>query len=153
MKKLRILIPVLIVLLGVTLVCAFLAYGIWTTNMAFDEMVPFPEGTQIIRKTDTHQGVFRRKGTAVAVVRIPENSIQTYADRLRMCDFSEGQPMGLAPELLADIEETADILEAPNTLYTFRDGALALVEEPFSEWFAAIYDLDSGLFCYIEYDE
>ena len=59
----------------------------------------------------------------------------------------------MAPELLENIDAAADILEAENALYAYEDGAIAFVEEPFSDWFAAIYDLDTGLLCYIEYDE
>ena len=132
---------------------AVLVYGVWTTNMTFDWKVPFPEGTRIIQKSDTHQGIFRRKGLAVMVAKIPESHIQSYGDRLRKWDFSSGYPIGLAPELLENIEAAADALDSANTLYTYPDGAIAFVEDPFSDWFAAIFDLETGLFCYIEYDE
>lgn len=153
MKKRRVSPFVLSMLIFGLLFSSVLVYGVWTTNMTFDWKVPFPEGTQILQKSDTHQGIFRRKGIAVMVAKIPESHIQSYGDRLRKWDFSSGRPIGLAPELLGSIEAAADILDSPNTLYTFQDEAIALVEEPFSDWFAAIYDLDTGLFCYIEYDE
>ena len=56
-------------------------------------------------------------------------------------------------KLLENIEAAADALDSANTLYTYQDEAIAFVEEPFSDWFAAIFDLETGLFCYIEYDE
>lgn len=132
---------------------AVFVYGVWGFNMSFDQKVPFPEGTQIIQKSDTHRGLFREKGTAVIVAKIPEQHIQEYAMELQRLDFSFGKPMGCAPQLLADIEAARKILGAPNTLYTYQDQALAFVEEPFSEWIAVIFDLDTGLLCCLEYDE
>ena len=35
---------------------------------------------------------------------------------------------------------------------TYQDEAVAFIEEAYSDWFTAIYDLDTGLFCYIECD-
>jgi len=54
----------------VTLV-GFLIYGSWSFNRGFDWKVPFPEGTQIIQKRDTHRGLFRTKGSAVMIAKIP----------------------------------------------------------------------------------
>ena len=87
------------------------------------------------------------------MAKIPEGQIQSYGDRLRRADFASGRPMGMAPELLGNIEAIMDSLDSENTLYTYRDEAIALVEKPFSDWFAAIYDLDTGIFFHIEYDE
>ena len=137
------------VLLPLLLFCGILVYGVWTMNMPFDWKVPFPEGTQIIQQTDTHQGLFRREGIAVMVAKIPEQHIQSYGDRLRRWDFSSGCPF---PDLFSSIEAAKDILDAPNTLYTYQDEAVAFIEEAYSDWFTAIYDLDTGLFCSIECD-
>lgn len=154
MKKNRVLrIVLLLDILCVLFFSAVLVYGVWTMNMPFDWKVPFPEGTQIIQKSDTHQGVFRRHGVAVVVAKIPESHIQAYGDKLRRVDFSAGHPIGMAPELLSDIEAAREILDSENTLYTYQDEAVALIEEPFSDWFTAIYDLETGLFCFMEYDE
>ena len=150
MKKIRISPFILAILVFLLLFFAFLVYGVWAMNMPFDWKVPFPEGTQIIQQTDTHQGLFRREGVAVMVAKIPEQHIQSYGDRLRKWDFSLGCPF---PDLFSGIEAAKDILDAPNTLCTYQDGAVALIEEPFSDWFAAIYDLDTGLFVCMEYDE
>lgn len=139
------------VLLPLLLFCGIFVYGVRTMNMPFDWKVPFPEGTQIIQQTDTHQGLFRREGVSVVVAKIPEQHIQSYGDRLRKWDFSSGFGCPF-PELFSGIEAAKDILDAPNTLYTHQDEAVALIEEAFSDWFAAIYDLDTGLFCYIECD-
>ena len=131
----------------------FLVYGVWAFNMGFDWKAPFPAGTQILQKSDTHRGLFRTKGTAVIVAKIPEQHIQAYGNKLRRMDFSSGRPLGLAPDLLTRIEAATDILNAKNTLYTYRDEAVALFEEPFSDWLAVIFDLDTGLLCCLEYDE
>jgi hypothetical protein len=68
-------------------------------------------------------------------------------------DFASGRPFGMAPELLSDIEAARGILASENTLYTYQDEAHAFVEEPFSDWLAVIFDLDTGLLCCLEYDE
>lgn len=133
--------------------CVFLVYGSWSFNRGFDWKVPFPEGTQIIQKSDTHRGLFRTKGTAIVIAKIPEQHIQEYAMKLQRLDFSSGTPMGCAPQLLADIETARRVIDAPNTLYTYQDEAHAFVEEPFSDWLAVIFDLDTGLLCCLEYDE
>lgn len=130
-----------------------LVYGVWTTSVCSDLRVLFPDGTQIIQETDTHQGFFRSKGIAVVVAQIPEAHIQEFGNELRNKDFSSGPPVGPAHELLSSIEAAAQILDSSNTMVNYEDEALAIVEEPFSDCSAAIYDLDTGLFCFIEYDE
>ena len=143
----------LFVLLPLLLFCGILVYGIWTTNLPPNWGTPFPEGTQTIQQTDTHQGVFRRKGIRVVVAQVPETCIQQFGDRLRDEGFISGRPLGLTREQLDAIETARDILGAPNTLYNFDDGAIAFIEEPCSDWAVAMYDLDTGLFVCMEYDE
>lgn len=153
-KRLGILLMVLLLTLFTVLPpCAFLVYGIWSTSVHPNSIVPFPEGTQILRETDTHQGFFRSKGITVIVAQIPDPYIQAFGNRLRGEWFSDGPPIDRARDLLAAIEETKDILDSPNTLFNYEDEALAFVEEPFSDCSAAIYDLETGLFCFVEYDE
>jgi len=132
---------------------AFLIYGIWTTNLPPNWGEPFPEGTKIIQHTDTHQGVFRRKGITILVAQIPEDCIQAFGNRLWNEEFLSGHLAGKSLELLCTVEAAKEILDSENTMYIFDDGALAFVEDPFSEWEAAIYDLETGLYCCLEYDE
>ncbi len=157
MKKTRISLSVfvglLLAFLNLLLFCAFLVYGVWSTNQPPNWGEPFPEGTQIIHQIDTHQGIFRREGVAVLVAQIPERYVQTFGNRLRNEGFHSGNLMGESWELLCAIEAAREILDSENTLCNFDDGAIAFVEEPFSEWEAAIYDLETGLFCFVEYDE
>lgn len=153
-NRLGVLLVVLLLTFFVALPpCAFLVYGIWSTSVYPNSIVPFPEGTQILREEDTHEGFFRSKGITVIVAQIPEDYIFAFANRLRAEDFSFGPPAGPAYELLATIEGTKNILDSSNTLFNYEDEALAFVEEPFSDCSAAVYDLESGLFCFIEYDE
>jgi len=140
-------------LLSVALFGVFLVYGIWMTSVYSNLRVPFPEGTQIIQETDTHRGFFRSKGIAVVVAYIPENYMQEFGNRLEVKGFAEGPPVGPARELLSAVEEVRYILDSSNTMVNYEDEALALVERPFSDCSAAIYDLDTGVFCYVEYDE
>ena len=141
------------VLLPLLLFCGFFVYGVWTTNLPPYWGTPFPEGTQITHETDTHQGTFRRKGIRVVIAQVPETYIQQFGNRLRDEGFISGRPLGLAREQLDTIETARDILGAPNTLYNFDDGAIAFIEEPCSDWAVAVYDLDTGLFICMEYDE
>lgn len=138
---------------NLVLFCTFLVYGVWSTNQPPNWGKPFPEGTQIIQRTDTHQGFFRRKGIAVLVVQIPEDYIREFGDGLRTEGFISGCPMGLSRELLDTIEAAEEVLASEYTLYNFDDGAIAFIEEPCSDWEVAVYDLASGLYCCVEYDE
>lgn len=153
-KTLGTLLIVLFLTLAVALPpCTFLVYGIWSTSVYPNSIVPFPDGTQILQETDTHQGFFRSKGIRVIVAQIPEDYIFAFANRLRAKGFVLGPPAGPAYELLATIEEAKNVLDSSNTLFNYEDEALAFAEEPFSDCSAAIYDLETGLFCFIEYDE
>ena len=157
MKKTRVSLFSIVVLIlsffSIVFFSAFLVYGIWMTSVYSNFRVPFPEGTQILRETDTHRGFFRSKGITVVVAIIPEDHIQEFGDRLKVRDFSSHSPVGPARDLLSTVEEVRHILDSPNTMVNYEDEALALVEEPFSDCSAAIYDLETGLFCHIEYDE
>ena len=76
-----------------------------------------------------------------------------FYEKQRNKDFSSGPPVGPAYELLSSIEAAAQILDSSNTMVNYEDEAIAIVEEPFSDCSAAIFDLKTGLFCYMEYDE
>ena len=157
MKKTRVslfsIVALILSFFSIAFFIAFLVYGIWMTSVHSNLRVPFPEGTQILRETDTHRGFFRSKGIAVVVAVIPEDHIQEFGDRLKARDFSRISPVGPGRDLLSSVEEVGHILDSPNTMFNYEDEALALVEEPFSDCSAAIYDLETGLFCHIEYDE
>lgn len=60
-----------IIALCVTLMCAFLVYGIWYTNAPVRVKILFPEETRFLRETDTRRGFFRRRGMAMTVAQIP----------------------------------------------------------------------------------
>ena len=153
-KKIGVLLTVLLpTLFAVLPPCLFLVYGIWSTSVHPNSIVPFPEGTQILRETDTNQGFFRSKGVAVLVAQIPEESIRVFGMRLRGEGFSAGPPSEAACELLYPVEEIGHILDSSNTIYHYEDDAFAFIEEAFSDCFAVIYDLETGLYCHVEYDE
>ena len=158
MKKTRISLSVfvglLLAFLNLLLFCAFLVYGVWSTNQPPNWGEPFPEGTQIIHQTDTHQGAFRRKGIAVRVVQVPKDCIREFGNRLRAEGFTSGHySVDWALEELESIDAAKDVLESKYTIHNFADGAIAFVEEPCSDWEVAVYDLMTGLFCCIEYDK
>lgn len=148
---------VLLIMTAVFLVMApfgtFLIYGIWSTNQPSNWGKPFPEGTQIIRQTDTHKGILRRKGIRVEVVRIPEQHIQEFGDRLRSKGFIPALPGERFGRLLSTIETAEIDFHSWTVLSNFGDGAVAFIEEPCSDWEEAVFDLETGMFYCIEYDE
>ncbi len=125
----------------------------WTGSRPTTLPVDFPEGTQIIEKIDTHQGFFREKGVTAVAVQIPPESRQLFAQQLREADFSESSPSYVACEALETLESAAPLLEAERVLWTFYDDTVIFTGDPFSDYFAAAYDEETGLCCYVEYDE
>ena len=140
-------------LLPLLLIGGFGFFLFWTSTNPSHVNVVFPGGTQIIEQTDTHRELFRREGIAIGVAQIPETHIQMFADELRKEDFSSAPLSYVARDLLSSIDGINDTLTSENILWTYRDEATAVVEEPFSDCFAAIFDLDTGLLCWVEYDE
>lgn len=142
-----------LIALPVVLVCAFLVYGIWYTNASVHVKILFPEGTQFIRETDTHSGFFRRSGVAMTVTQIPADHRGEFETYLKEAGFWSSYPYDEARQKLELIPEAGAALKEERVLWTYQDEALALVEEAFSDGFAAVYDFETGLFCCIEYDE
>lgn len=139
--------------LCVLLFFAFLMYAFWSMNAPSHVNVPFPNGTQILQKTDTHQGFFRGQGTAITVAQIPTEFVQRFGNRLIEEGFWEGYPYDEPRQRLETIAEAKVALGSDNILWTYRDEAIALIEEPYSDYFAVVYDLKTGILCCIEYDE
>ncbi len=151
MKKIRILIYALVAV-QVALVCAFLVYGIWYTNASVHVKFLFPEETQFLRETDTHSGFFRRRGVAMAVAQIPADHRSRFEAYLKEEGFWSSYPYDEARQKLELIPEAEAALKEECVLWTYQDEALALIEEAFSDYFAAVYNFETGLFCCIEYD-
>ncbi len=149
---------ILRVVLLLAFLCVFsvftlLMYVFWSMNAPSHVNVSLPYGTQILQKIDTHQGFFRRQGIAITVAQIPEDSVQTFGDRLIEEGFWEGYPYDEPRRRLEIIAEAKNTSESDVVLWTYRDEAVALVEEPYSDYFVAVYDLETGLLCCLEYDE
>ena len=145
-------ISILAVILAGFLLLGFSFGEIWSMNSPSNLGVSFPEGTQITEEIDTHQGIFRKEGVAVVVAQVPPEKIQSFGQQLRDEGFIELPPLDHVRNLLKTVEATAPVLDAERILWTYRDEAIAFVEEPFSDYFAAVYDLETGICCYIEYD-
>jgi len=121
--------------------CLLAGFVVWSNNAPSTLGVPFPEGTEIIEQFDTHQGLFRKKGVAVSIVQIPQEAQPAFEESLLAENFWDG-PIGYdVSKGLESVENSAAILKAENILWTYRDEAIALAEKPFSDYFAAIYDL------------
>ena len=130
-----------------------LNYIKWVETRPTTLPVDFPKGTQIIEKIDTHQGFFREKGVTVVVAEGPPESRQSFAQQLREEEFIDFYPLDQVREILETVESAAPLLEAERVLWTFHDDTLVFTGEPFSDYFAAAYDEETGLCCYVEYDE
>lgn len=130
-----------------------LNYIRWVETRPTTLPVDFPEGTQIVEKIDTHQGFFREKGVTVVVAEVPPESRQSFAKQLREEEFIDFYPLDQVREVLETVESAAPLLEAERVLWTFHDDTLVFTGEPFSDYFAAAYDEETGLCCYVEYDE
>ena len=155
MKKKCSVLRVILILdfLSAVLLFSILVYGIWCTNAPAHVNILFPEGTQFLQETDTHQGLFRQKGKTIIVAQIPADSVQIFGAYLAQEGFWDPSPYDEAKRKLELIPEADMALKSDNILWTYQDEALAFIEKPFSDFFAAIYDLETGLFCFIEYDE
>ncbi len=159
MRKTRIflyayaIIALCVTLVCAFLVCAFLVYGIWYTNAPARVKILFPEETQFLRETDTHQGFFRRRGIAMTVAQIPTEQRYAFEAYLAGEGFWNSYPYDEARQKLELIPEAESALKEECVLWTYQDEALALIEEAFSDFFAAVYDLETGIFYCVEYDE
>lgn len=141
-----------LVLMPLLLIGGFGFFLFWTSTAPSHVNVVFPRGTQIIEQTDTHRGFFRSEGIAIVVAQIPRESVQTFGDALVAEGFWTAPPHAEAQEKLGFIPAATLALKSDNILWTYRDEAFALIEEPFSDCFTAIFDLDTGLLCCVEYD-
>jgi len=133
-------------------ICLLAGFIIWSNNTPSTLEVAFPEGTKIIEQSDTHQGLFRKEGVAIVVAKVPQEKIQSFGQQLQDEGFIEFPPLDHVREVLENVEAVAPILEAERVLWTYRDEAVAFVEEPFSDYFAAAYDMETGICCWVEYD-
>lgn len=129
-------------------------YAIWCMQ-APPSFGPFPPNTEILQQTDTHKGLFRTKGTYVVVAQIAPEHIDSFVDQLMNHGVSWGFSPDTARELLAPADNI-DILFEPEkhrgVLWTLEDGTIAFTGEPFSDYYVAAFDMDSGLFCAVEFD-
>ena len=132
--------------------CLLEGFVVWSNNAPSGIGISFPEGTKLIEQTDTHQGLFRKEGIAIVVAQVPQKDMLSFGQQLREEGFIEFPPLDHVREVLETVEAAAPILEAERVLWTYRDEAVAFVEEPFSDYFAAAYDLETRICCCVEYD-
>jgi len=137
--------PLFLLLLGMFL-------SEWSARIPSSISMSFPEGTQITEQADTHQGFFRQKGTSIVVAQIPAEHAHAFGEQLRSEEFIVFPPLDHVQEILKTTDAAAPFLDDKHVLWFYRDEALAFVEEPFSDYFAATYDEETGLYCGVEYD-
>ncbi len=141
-------------LLSALLLVGIILYPVWSFQ-APPSFGPFPPNTEILQQSDTHKGLFRTKGTYVVVAQIAPEHINSFADQLIDYGVTPGFYAETARERLAPADNI-DILFEPKkhrgVLWTLEDGTIAFTGEPFSDYYAAAFDMDSGLFCAVEFD-
>ena len=111
----------------------------------------FPDGYQIIEKRDSHGG-FHGDGVAFLAVQIPEESSQDFARLLQEENFTDSElPEPIQSQLRTDSETcmASDIL---NAFWLFEDESPEGNHGMYTNYILHIYDLDTGIYYYMEYD-
>ena len=146
---------VFLALLPIFLVGGFFVYAIWNANSPSTIGVPLPPDTQILKQTDTHSGFFRTKGTAVLIAQIPSTKIDFFADQLLTVGVSPYFPDDVAHEKLAPAGNIDSLFEPGKQrgiCWEFRTETTIFVDEDGSDYFAAAFDLNTGLLYCVEVD-
>ena len=127
---------------------------VWRSTTPVELDVPFPQGTEIVEQWDTHKGLFRLEGTAVVVARIPQEHRTDFYWQLRAAGFSVEAPSTAALEQMTAAEhpDVAVAASSQSVLWTYRFVGFDLAVSPFPDCFAAIYDPNTGICCYVEFD-
>lgn len=129
-------------------------YICWNANAPSSIGISLPPGTQILQQTDSHTGFFRTKGVAIMVAQVPPEHTDEFARCLqsRGFDYCWGGLTNSTRERLKGISNIEPILESTNALVLYRGETIAFIDELWSDYFTAVFDLDSGLLCCVEYD-
>lgn len=135
------------------LLCYVCIYAVWCTN-APPSFGDFPPNTEILQQTDTHKGFFRSKGTYVVVAQISPEYIYSFSKQLADHGITSEFYADTARELLApadNIDVLFDPVKRHGVLWKLEIDGFPAPGEPF-DYYAAAFDLDSGLFCAVEVD-
>ena len=110
----------------------------------------FPGGTQIIDESDSHEF---RDGTALAVARIPQESSENFAQELQRQNFVETPIAEDVQWALTGVPEAETSLKVTNGLWYFSDDTPEQFRgKQYHNYTFMIYDLDTAICYYIEYD-
>jgi len=110
----------------------------------------FPEGTQVIEESDSHEF---RDGTALTVVRIPQETSENFAQELQRQNFVETPITESVQWALTGVPEAEASLKVTNGLWYFSDDTPEQFRgEQYHNYTFMIYDLDTAICYYIEYD-
>lgn len=129
-------------------------YIIWHSTAPEKLDIPFPEGTEVLEQWDTHKDLFRTEGTAVNVVRIPQDQRVSFYWQLRDAGFSVETPSIATLEQISTAKhpDVASSVSSQSVVWLYRFSGFEFVVSPFPDCFAAIYDPSSGVCCCVEYD-
>lgn len=129
-------------------------YLVWSSAAPVKLDVPFPKGTEIVEQWDTHKGLFRTEGTAVTVALVPPEHRADFFEKLQECGFSLGHPSDEANALLSKAEHSGvdNARFSDWVLWAYQRAQVNTSSEPIPDGFAAIYDPDSGVCCWVEFD-
>ena len=110
----------------------------------------FPEGTQVIEESDSHEF---RDGTALAAVQIPPEASENFAQNLRRQNFVETPIAEDVQWTLTGVSEAEASLKVTNGLWYFSDDTPEQFRgEQYHNYTFMMYDLDTAICYYIEYD-
>lgn len=143
------------VLAGFTLFVLFagwlFAHIDWDSHVGSPVDYLFPEGTQIIEERDSHGG-FHGDGVAFLSAQIPPEASQDFAFLLQERNFTDlAVPEDIQYQLRID-PETCIAADIPNCLWWFEDESPADCLGEYTNYTFHAYDLDNGIYYYIEFD-
>ena len=131
----------------------FILWGVRDTNAPTTPGVSLPVGSQVLQVTDTHTGFFRTTGVAAVLIQVPPEQCGLFADYLLTEGFVESPYGEFGRGKLDSAGWVVDEFGQPDeVLWFFEDNTIAFTGEPFSDYYAAAFDMDSGLFCAVEFD-
>lgn len=109
-----------------------------------------PEGFQIIEMSDTHEF---RDGTTFVAAYIPPEASEAFAQKLQGRNFVETPITEDVIWELSGVSEAEATLNVVNGLWHFKDDTPEqFLGERCYDYTVMIYDLDTGIFYYIESD-
>lgn len=137
----------------ILLALAFIIYDAslpWYECTDFERYFTFPEGTPYTG-TNTHGG-FLGDGVTILVAQIPPESSQDFVQVLWEKGFTDAPVPEDIRKKVASAPDTNIISEVSNGLWWFQDESPEGMRGRYANYTLHMYDLDTCIYYYIEYD-